>query len=112
MEEPVVRVGVPPSRQGTIQTGASWICAARYSAASSSRYIATLLGLAIRSARPVALSVRGGISHHAFTAPDCRIVSPGPDARLIAILLKKKFAIHLADRDAGATVLDGWLFRE
>jgi hypothetical protein len=35
--EPDVRVGVPPSRQGTIQTGASWMCAAKYSAASSSR---------------------------------------------------------------------------
>src|SRR5215471_879288 len=37
MDEPDVRVGVAPSRQGTIHTGASWICAARYSAASSSR---------------------------------------------------------------------------
>jgi hypothetical protein len=32
-----VRVGVPPSGQGTIHTGALWMCAARYSAASSSR---------------------------------------------------------------------------
>src|SRR6266851_6527375 len=37
MDEPDVRVGVPPSRQGTIHTGASWMCVAKYSAASSSR---------------------------------------------------------------------------
>ena len=29
--------GVPPFKQGTIHTGASWMCAARYSAASSNR---------------------------------------------------------------------------
>src|SRR6266481_10172366 len=37
MDEPDVRVGVPTSRQGTIHTGASWMCVAKYSAASSSR---------------------------------------------------------------------------
>src|SRR5215472_11039510 len=37
MDEPDVRVGVGPSKQGTIHTGASWMCAARYSAASRSR---------------------------------------------------------------------------
>src|SRR6516165_7010196 len=35
MEEPEVRVGVPPSRHGTIHTGASWMWLARYSAAAS-----------------------------------------------------------------------------
>src|SRR6516162_7472542 len=35
MDEPEVRVGVAPSRQGIIHTGASQICAARYSAAAS-----------------------------------------------------------------------------
>src|SRR5215472_2469735 len=37
MDEPDVRDGVPPSRQGTIHTGASWMWLARYSAALSSR---------------------------------------------------------------------------
>src|SRR6476619_4866963 len=27
MDDPEVRVGVPPSRHGTIHTGASWMCA-------------------------------------------------------------------------------------
>src|ERR1700758_1007336 len=35
MDEPDVRVGVAPSTQGTIQTGASWMWLARYSAAAS-----------------------------------------------------------------------------
>src|SRR6516165_12722707 len=35
MEEPEVRVGVVPSRQGTIHTGASWMWLARCSAAAS-----------------------------------------------------------------------------
>src|ERR1700758_2465354 len=35
MEEPDVRVGVAPSRQGTIHTGASWMWLAKYSAAAS-----------------------------------------------------------------------------
>src|SRR5215469_2688365 len=35
MDEPDVRVGVAPSRQGTIHTGASWMWLARYSAAAS-----------------------------------------------------------------------------
>src|ERR1700746_3120679 len=35
MEEPDGGVGAAPPRQGTIHTGASWMCAARYSAAAS-----------------------------------------------------------------------------
>src|SRR5215471_15814442 len=35
MDDPDVRVGVAPSRQGTIQTGASWMWLARCSAAAS-----------------------------------------------------------------------------
>src|ERR1700748_3367824 len=35
MDDPEVRVGVPPSRHGTIHTGASWMWLARYSAAAS-----------------------------------------------------------------------------
>src|SRR5215469_2442565 len=35
MDEPDVRVGVAPSRQGTIHTGASWMWSAKYSAAAS-----------------------------------------------------------------------------
>src|ERR1700722_17118284 len=37
IEELAVRVGVAPSRQGTIHTGASWMWSARYWAASSIR---------------------------------------------------------------------------
>jgi len=35
IDDPEVRVGVAPSRQGTIHTGASWMWLARYSAAAS-----------------------------------------------------------------------------
>src|SRR5499427_5430989 len=35
MDDPDVRVGVLPSRQGTIHSGASWMWLARYSAAAS-----------------------------------------------------------------------------
>src|SRR5439155_26702052 len=35
MDDPAVLVGVAPSRQGTIQTGPSWMWFARYSAAAS-----------------------------------------------------------------------------
>ena len=45
-KEAEAALGLPPSRQGTIQTGASWMCAARYSAALSSRRNRSRLGSA------------------------------------------------------------------
>src|SRR5580704_11317379 len=53
IDDPDVRVGGAPSRQGTIHTGASWMCAARYSAASSSRRKRSLLMPGAGSPAPI-----------------------------------------------------------